>query len=178
MENPHFILFLSTKKCSMFAADHDWKSWKATQLYQLLFNIKPNYNTTKVQVGTFFSESLSRKNGGTWYACNAGFFCRGDSDSGLCNPPHARTGRGYHKYIEFVSNGASSGMHVLALRKWTNRKGHRAQEGRGFPFPCFCLSSVHCTVAGTSQKSRQMPFSHVMWSFTQWSWGRDPCIPK
>lgn len=51
--------------------------------------------------------------------CNTGFGQWGETEDGIRNPPHERTSRGYHKYIELILNGASSGVHVLALRKWT-----------------------------------------------------------
>lgn len=53
-------------------------------------------------------------------------------------------------------------------------KRNGAQEGRGLPFLCFCLSSVHYTAAGTSQKSGQMPLSHLAPNRTK---SRAPCQP-
>lgn len=50
------------------------------------------------------------------------------SELGIRKAPHARTSRGYHKYIEFILNSASSGVHVIALRKSTYFSNKKKQS--------------------------------------------------
>lgn len=96
----------------------------ATQLYPL--HQTWNQTTTQLKYTSapffFFFYMIYQAKKKRWHpVCEAGFGWWSDTENGPSNPNHAKKkiSRGYHKYIEIKLNGASSGVHVLALHKWT-----------------------------------------------------------
>lgn len=151
LKNPHLILFLSTK------------------VRYLLLIITPR--ATKLNV--FLRVHLVKKSS-TQYVSRPVFRYWGDSDGGICNPSpptHCRNKQSIPQNIELISiercilgsaRSSPSQFNLCFLFFCFFRK-KRNRAGRGFPFLCFCLSSVHYTVAGTSNKPelRVNPDEHI-----------------
>lgn len=101
---------------------------------------------------------------------------------GICKASHARTGRGYHKYIEFILNSASSGVHIIALRKSTYVSNKKKQSARRQGFPIPLPPPLICTLYSGRKSARNPnkcplhiclwtdnPFSES-WPNLSWSW--------